>query len=101
MTFKEAHCPILACPANKGEDGCYCGYIVYGLPCAHPRFRDQWRERTGYQDPPAVDAEAGAVAARSLTARVAEARRSGAELTPERARQMALQLEVGSDVRQP
>lgn len=53
-----------------------------------------WLQRPAADPVSAVDAEAGAAALRSLTARVAEARRAAEPMTPERARQMVMSLEM-------
>ena len=99
--FKEARCPVLSCEANRGDRGCYCGFVPYGFPCDHPRFRDQWRERTGYREPDLAgdnghdpDPDPVPVPVRSLTARVSAAQRAADPLTPERARQMVMSLEA-------
>ena len=96
LRYKDTHCPILACSANKGERGCFCGFLVYGWPCDNPHYRQRWREETGYQEPdpePAPD-DGNGRGPHSLTARVSAAHRVADPLTPERARQMVLALEV-------
>ena len=95
IDYKDVRCPVTACSANKGERGCFCGFLIYGLPCDNPRFRDQWRERTGYQDPVPVEVEIEQpTGPHSLTWRADQARCAGEPMTPERARQLALALEM-------
>ena len=105
---------MLACPANKGEGGCFCDYALFGNVCHHPVYGRQWKERAGYYphlcdddgnpviiwhgngngrgepDPgPEPEADEGGG---SLTARVVKARASG-PMDAGRARQLALALE--------
>jgi len=97
LRYKDTRCPILACSANKGERGCFCGFLIYGWPCDNPHYRRRWREETGYQEPEPVEIEQVSVKPHSLTARVAAAQRSVEPMTVEQARQMVLQLEVDGD----
>lgn len=99
MIFQDARCIVLSCPSNHGEQGCACWFASHGLPCGHPKWRDQWRERMGY--PALVDGNGHdpgpelveIQSAQSLTARVSEAHRAADPVTPERVRQLVLAWE--------
>jgi len=75
-------CCIADCPAWRRPAG--CGYLAAGTPCGHPRWRDAWRAAQ------AVSGTDSHEPARVLR-RVAAAQRP---LSPARALQLALQLEV-------
>jgi len=94
LRYKDTRCPILACSANKGERGCFCGFLIYGLPCDNPHHRDRWKAETDYREPDTAEIVQPAEIHRSLVARVSAAQRAADPVTPERARQMVLALEV-------
>jgi len=99
LRYQEVRCPILACAANRGERGCFCDYLVHGLVCDHPVYRRRWREATDYQEPEAVEVEQVQPAGpHSLTWRCDQVRRASKPMTPERARQLLLELGAMSDV---
>ena len=102
LKYEDTNCPILACQANKGERGCYCSFLVSGQPCDHPVYRRRWYEATGYQELEPVEVEPVEIVQpagpRSLTWRCSQAQRASKPITPERARQLLLELGVIGDV---
>ena len=44
----ECRCVVKSCPANRGEEGVTCEYAYLGIPCGHPRYRDEWHDRGAY-----------------------------------------------------
>ena len=88
--FVDARCRVDSCPFNKGERGVTCGFAGYGKPCRHPVYQEAWRAVEELEQ--ALQAEAHQ--ARSLVARVSA---TGAPLTVERARQLALSFKGGDD----
>jgi len=65
-----------------------CGYLAAGTPCCHPRWRDAWRAAQ------AVSGDSHEPRSASVLRRVEAAHQP---LTPARALQLALQLEVMED----
>jgi len=101
-------CVVLSCKFNHGNAGTVCDFSLYGSPCSFtPKVRE-WQERGGLacfthldggneHHPDPVEVEANPVEvhpAHSLAWRADQARREGTPMTPERARQLALQMEV-------
>ena len=78
---KDSPCVIADCPAWQRP--CGCGFLSAGAPCGHPRMRERWR---------AAQASASGNPRPASVIRRAEAAQR--PLSPARALQLALQLEV-------
>ena len=90
---RETRCVVLSCKFNQGDGGTLCDYALYGHDCGYtPRARE-WHDRGGLACFTHLDNGNGR-GPHSLTARVSEAQRAAEPMTPERARQLVLQLEV-------
>jgi hypothetical protein len=95
-------CTILSCKFNKDGEGTVCDYAYTGSPCMYAAKRQEWHERGGLACFTHLDNGNGhdlaPEPARSLTARVAAAQRTGTgPVSSARARQLALALEAVSD----
>jgi hypothetical protein len=75
---KDSPCIVAECPAWRRAVG--CGFLTAGAPCGHPRYRERWRAAQGPEPRPA-----------SVIRRAEAAQRP---LSPARALQLAMQLEV-------
>jgi len=106
--FSGERCPVTSCPANKGERGLTCDWLRNGRGrCHHPAYRELWQTLT--EEAQALAAEAAPLGtvpapviptlsgydhnpigpARSLASRATAA---NVPVSPERARQMLLDL---------
>ena len=106
-TIRVGHCPISQCPANFGDEGCRCGYRMDNVECFHPVYRRRWLEAMELEaeaDPDQVASNRKHVSdlpdadPQTLTARVAQAQRTGQRTTPEQARAKIEQLGLGLEV---
>lgn len=79
------------CPAQYRP--CGCGWLTSGIGCRHPRWRYAWAALNGNGNGPG-QAEPEARPAGAGLLRRAEA--AARPLTPERARQLVLTLEVSN-----
>jgi len=106
---RETRCMVLSCKFNHGENGTVCDYALYGSECQFTPKVQEWLERGGLacfthldqddgdgRDPGLVEVVeiVQPSGPRSLTWRADKAHRAADPLTPERARQRALALEV-------
>ena len=105
----ETRCIVLSCKFNLGDAGTVCDYALYGSECQFTPKRQEWLERGGLacfthlvQDDgngrgpglvETVEIEQP-TGPHSLTWRADQARCAGEPMTPERARQLALALEM-------
>jgi hypothetical protein len=81
MAAKDSPCVVPDCPAWRRAVG--CGFLTAGAPCGHPRYRERWLAAQAAQGPETQPA--------SVIRRAEAAQRP---LSPARALQLALQLEV-------
>ena len=105
--IRKGWCPIRECPACF-PDGCRCGYRMDNVECFHPVYRRRWLEAMELEaeaDPDQVASKRAythdlpdAEPTHTLTARVAQAQRSGQRTTPEAARERLEQLGLGMEV---
>ena len=94
---RETRCVVLSCKFNHGEDGTVCDYALYGHPCGYTPHTCEWQERGAYyphliEDPDGDNGNGRGF--HSLTARCDRARRVSEPMTVERARQLALEMEL-------
>jgi hypothetical protein len=81
MAAKDSPCVVPDCPAWRRAVG--CGFLAAGAPCGHPRYRERWRAAQAARGPEPRPA--------SVIRRAEAAQRP---LSPARALQLALQMEV-------
>ena len=77
---KDSTCIVTDCPAWQRPTG--CGFLAAGTPCGNPKMRERWRAAQGPEPQPACP---------SVIRRAEAAQRP---LSPARALQLAMQLEV-------
>jgi len=80
MAAKDSPCVVPDCPAWRRAVG--CGFLAAGTPCGNPKMRERWRAAQGPEPQPASP---------SVIRRAEAAQRP---LSPARALQLAMQLEV-------
>ena len=80
MAAKDSPCVVPDCPAWRRAVG--CGFLAAGTPCGNPKMRERWRAAQGPETQPASP---------SVIRRAEAAQRP---LSPARALQLAMQLEV-------
>jgi hypothetical protein len=78
---KDSPCIVTDCPAWQRPTG--CGFLAAGTPCGNPKMRERWLAAQAAQGPETQPA--------SVIRRAEAAQRP---LSPARALQLALQLEV-------
>jgi len=84
---KDSPCVIADCPAWQRPTG--CGYLAVGAPCGHPRMRERWR--AAQAQVVSGNGQGPGPQPASVIRRAEAAQRP---LSPARALQLALQLEV-------